>query len=195
MKGECSPLNSTYTSVPFSNLLYRNFSILSSGDVYLGELSIAFQLHIKSPPNKKDGGLKKDDGLKKVGGSKSLTTAEAKASETAAEFIVGPGATFKRSPPALVQHKLLEKTRRDVRSRENLPEVMPDLYQKPGGFETVTVERGIRSDAGHQKVSLEPTPVIGKRQMQVISELLERGTALRDKMVHSLAAGTQLEGR
>ena len=187
MKGECS-LTSDLTSQYSSNTFHRNFSILSSGDVHLGELNVLFQLHIRPPLNKRDASPKKQAGVK------SFNKPEAKPSDTAAEFIVGPGATFKRSPPAPVQHRQLEKTCKDIKSKEDKPEVMSVSVQKP---KAVTVG-GAGSDTGCKKVTFErdkPVPVIGKQQLQVISELLERGTTLRDRMVHSLAAGTQLEQR
>lgn len=139
-----------------------------------------FQVHIKPLLNKKGGGSK--------------SPLKSKVSDTAAEFIVGPGATFKRQAPAPVQHKQLEKSSY-LGSKGSKFKPVSDSYHKPETFETV-VPTG-RDDSSDQKGSPEkgkPTPVvIGKQQMQVISELLERGTVLRDKMVHSLAAGTQLD--
>lgn len=163
---------------------------MSSGDVHLGELKIIFELHLKDP-------LKKE-----AGEAKSLAKGERKDLDVTAEFIVGPGAPFKKAAPARAQGK---QVRIQVRGQGARAGGLPESEWGQKGSEVVRGEEleGGAEPTRHQEVcsaaDQKTSPsregaaaqLMGEQQMQVISELLERGTALRDRMIHSLAAGVQ----
>lgn len=126
---------------------------------------MVLQLHVKSVLEQKDVPSTKQQLLK---------TAEP---PTAVEFVVGPGATFKEQT-ATTKSAVLRTNRSKVRLLE------------PPEKSGLVMGGGVQSTAG--PIEEQAPPVIGSQQMGVISELLERGNVLRDKMVNSLAGGTQL---
>lgn len=134
--------------------------------MHLGELKVVFQLHVKSPLSKGAAG--------EGGKAKS----ETRTPDTAAEFIVGPGATGRVQTP---RSKYTES--RDTRSKltaDSPPQ--PQVSRAGGGGATAGGRK-------HEKL----VPVVGEQQMKVISELLDRGHVLRDKMLQSLRVGSVLD--
>ena len=125
------------------------------------------------------------------------------------EFVVGPGATFKERPPPAGKSATLKANRGKPRLVEpSMKSVSVEPSKKSGpdvGCRVHGDRRGDPSDGdrgpgggptdeGGPTEDGDPTapPVLGKQQMEVVSELLEKGTMLRDKMVDSVATGTQL---
>ena len=151
--------------------LPRNYSILSPGDVLLGKLHVVFQLHEKTPSK---------EGVSKEGVSTTTGPRLAEvAPSTAVEFVVGPGAPVKPQTRS-IKSTVLREDRSEVRVVEG---------SKVTGS-PVVAERCPESCDVEQ---LGETQAIGSQQMEVISELLEKGTKLRDKMVQSLSAGIHLD--
>ena len=147
---------------------------MSPGDVHLGQLKVLFQLHTNTSLDKKPAGAKKS---------------APKVLDTLTEFIVGPGASFKTSTSLQKGDKKWSKFKE-----------VPASRQKPA-IKTPkddVLAREAESSASEKESTPEgdvPETVIGRQQMAVISELLERGTMLRDKMVDSLAAGALQDTR
>lgn len=112
---------------------------------------------------------------------------EAAGPPIAAEFIVGPGATFKEDFPHTATLKEHSKDAVLRTKRSNLRLLEPSQKPDPEVNVLESVSAGVSGPREERR------PVIGRQQMEVISELLEKGSVLRDKMVQSLTAGTQLE--
>lgn len=159
-----------------THLLNRGYSIVSSGDVLLGQLNMLFQLHAETLPTGKGRRKRKSEG------------------QAAPAFVVGPGATglgatFKKKSNS---RQASSETDANLRNKENILERV-DLVETPG-FEPETADVG---GTVPDELKVPPTSdklplAIGRQQMEVISELLDRGTKLRDKMVQSLSMGTQM---
>jgi hypothetical protein len=108
---------------------------------------------------------------------------------TAAEFVVGPGATFKKQAPPHTA------TAKNVVFRTNASEVKLLESSVKSAAKAAAAKSDVSLDTGMGSGVVEEgryPPVIGEQQLEVISELLKKGSTLRDKMVMSLAAGTQV---
>ena len=114
-----------------------------------------------------------------------------------AEFVVGPGAPFKRRhqppsgvstapAPTLAGGHVVTTSAAKQEGRKELREVemmLPNTQDKTGSPPTVDVDEKTLADHHYYP--------IGQQQRQVISELLVKGAKLRDKMVDSLTTGSQ----
>lgn len=130
-----------------------------------------FQLHADTPPTGKGRCKRKSEG------------------QAAPAFVVGPGATFKKKSNS---QQASSETDANLRNKENILERV-DLIETPG-FEPETADVGgtVQDELKAPPTSDKLPLAIGRQQMEVISELLDRGTKLRDKMVQSLSMGTQM---
>lgn len=142
---------------------------MSPGDVHLGQLKVLFQFHTNCSLHKKPTGAGKSAPI---------------ALDTVTEFIVGPGATFNKSTSPQKGGKKWSKFK-SVPASCHKPAIKTPRENAP--------TREAESSGSEKESTPEgdvPETVIGRQQLAVISELLERGTMLRNKMVDSLAAGT-----
>lgn len=136
----------------------------------MGELQVQFQLHVNT--------------LLHVAKKSESTSLRKDNTVMAAEFVVGPGASFKRQASKSKRTVLGRSS--DLRANSYHKAEDSELGRRGGTALSVSAVADSKGppDSDH-------APIIGRQQMEVISELLERGTVLRDKMVYSLALGTR----
>lgn len=118
---------------------------------------------------------------------------------TAVEFVVGPGATLKKHDMVLKMDRsklrLLEASQSPVaRLVMGSPEERgyADVGTRGVSADVGRHEGGVSAGFGEGTLEEDLQLTIGQQQLEVISELLDKGTRLRDKMVHSLASGSRL---
>lgn len=154
----------------------RSYSIVSSRDVVLGEMEVVFQLHLN------------------VQGNKGACVHKHMGSP-AAEFVIGPGATNKPGQPATLRADLSKlRVINPWQKWCDVGQVVGGVVEeggaavgsvgkgREGGAAVGSVEKGREGGAAVDKGDIH----IGTHQMELISELLERGSKLRDKMIGSL---------
>ena len=118
------------------------------------------------------------------------------------EFVVGPGTkgSLGRTTDTTTTHSWIEPgSGSSQMSGDNISNKLKTVV----GDQPKTLRDGKQKMLGHpEKSTVKSThPVdkgdalcsIGRRQMEVISELLDRGTRLRDRMVESLTVGTRIQ--
>lgn len=114
------------------------------------------------------------------------------------EFVVGPGATFKeRAQKSSTNRGKVRLVKPPKKSVSSDPEMGGGVHAErkgnPSAGDSGPGDGPVHDDAptdGDAPTGGLVPPVLGKQQMEVVSELLEKGTMLRDKMVNSVAAGT-----
>ena len=167
---------------------------MSSRDVVLGEMVVVLELHLHT-----------------VQGNEVCTHK----GSPAAEFVVGPGATNKHRPGQSATLRADLSKLKVINPWQKWCEVGQVVggvrVEKEGGSAVgrVEKEKEDRSPVGRvEKEKEDRSPVgrvekggssaadkrgthIGRHQMELISELLEKGSKLRDKMIGSLTAGIQ----
>ena len=141
-----------------------HYSIVNSSGVHLGKLSVHIRIKTASQPME-------EPALKK------------KATLAPAEFIIGPGARFReRSLHDSVSSEVVSTVVGDqdkfVSGRAKFGALnLKEINAPMGGKE---IEHEMEQGVSEERVGL------GAQQLEVISELIERGQQLRSKMVESI---------
>lgn len=160
----------------------------------LGHLHLRFQLNMKTPHVIMKGGMAKEEGV----ASRNMASSgpEEGGTSTPPQFVVGPGASFKKarrartlSPPSMVgeSREEVEEGRSEIPSKRpplvrgtmKSPDTRAEAKPPPPYYSTAAEWR-------EREERDEGVLPIGREQLVVIGELIERGTRLRERMVQSL---------
>ncbi len=168
----------------------------------MGLLHVVFQLHIKDAPSEK-GGAKK--------GRVTFSTMEKDGRGNIEEFVVGPGVKAMMRKSSSNPARVIPSSSGRHEHGGNEPKLTGDKdillrevreLDRHGDGDRIVMGKGGGSDGGgggggacvregvHTERPRTKAMTIGREQMELISELLERGTRLRDKMVQSLTTNT-----
>lgn len=158
--------------MPFTvcdDVFYRRYPVVNGSGVHLGKLCV-------------DIGIKVNPQQREESAQKKVTLGQA-------EFIVGPGATFREIKHRNTPLKLFKEDTSTLVGEQNKSECSLTTATTTESMvpkETVHIPAADERESGWS-VPGEKTE-LGIHQLEVISELIERGQLLRSKMVRSIVS-------